>query len=318
MSIIRILFYFQNSSDFYFRILIKMKITTTTNRLRASRLESTFPQIRSFFTSGTTLLGANVMILGGFIALLLFNRGPDPVLNTEIIPPPSSPTETSRPTITYTPFPPSPLTPTPTASPTFFATPTPTFTVTATLPPMSSIKGISGHPQSMPLSCESRSAVDWAGYFGKSINEYTFFNGLPVHDNPDKGFVGSVYGSWGQIPPAPYGVHAKPVAQRLREFGLKAKYVQGMTMKELKAEIAAGQPVIVWVIGHVNYGTPVPYTASGGAKTTVARFEHTVIVIGYTENKLTVLDGARVYTRYKKEFLKSWDVLGNQAVIWLD
>ena len=180
------------------------------------------------------------------------------------------------------------------------------------------IEGISGHRQSMPLSCEARSAVDWAAYFGTTINEYTFFNGLPVHDNPDKGFVGDVYGSWGQIPPHPYGVHAKPIAQRLREFDMKAKGVYGMTFQELKAEIASGQPVIAWVVGHVNLGTPVPYTASGGAQTTVAKFEHTVIVIGYTENKVTVLDGAKVYTKYNGEFKKSWGVLGNMAVIWLD
>ena len=232
------------------------------------------------------------------------------------VPSSASHTVTPTPTGSYTPFPPSPLTPTPTASPT--TSPTPSFTPTGTLPSSGKIKGITGYRQSMPLSCESRSAVDWAAYFGKSINEYTFFNGLPVHDNPDKGFVGSVYGSWGQIPPAPYGVHAKPVAQRLREFGLKAQAVGGLTFKELRAEITAGQPVIVWIVGHVNRGTPIPYTASGGAVTTVARFEHTVIVIGYTEHKVTVLDGAKVYTRYKKEFLKSWDVLGNQAVIWLD
>ena len=170
----------------------------------------------------------------------------------------------------------------------------------------------------MPLSCESRSAVDWAAYFGKSINEYKFFNGLPVHDNPDKGFVGSVYGSWGQIPPNSYGVHSKPVAQRLREFGLNAKHVHDMTWKELKIEIAAGRPVIVWVIGHVARGTPVPYTASGGAVTTVARFQHTVIAIGYSEDKIMILDGAKVYTRHKGEFLKSWGVLENQAVIWID
>jgi len=180
------------------------------------------------------------------------------------------------------------------------------------------IKGITGHRQSMPLSCESRSAVDWATYFGKSINEHTFFKGLPVHSNPDKGFVGSVYGSWGQIPPFPYGVHAKPIAHRLREFGLNAKAVRGMTFQELKAEIASGQPVIIWVVGHVKRGTPVPYTAPGGANTIVAKFEHTVIVIGYDEHKVTVLDGSKVYSTYKGEFMKSWNVLAYQAVIWID
>jgi len=30
------------------------------------------------------------------------------------------------------------------------------------------------------------------------------------------------------------------------------------------------------------------------------------------------LDGAKVYSKYKGEFLKSWGVLENQAVIWID
>jgi uncharacterized protein YvpB len=113
-------------------------------------------------------------------------------------------------------------------------------------------------------------------------------------------------------------VHAEPVAQRLREYGLKAKAVRDMTYQELKTEIASGQPVIVWVVGHVARGTPVPYTASDGAVTTVAKFEHTVIVIGYDQSKITVLDGARVYSTYQGEFLKSWEVLEKQAVIWID
>jgi uncharacterized protein YvpB len=262
------------------------------------------------------------MILGGFFIFLYFNYLPDPGTIIADIPATASQTETILVYSTNTPFPPSPLTPTPTASPTPTLTPTPTFTPTrippTALPERSSIKGIKGYSQSMPLSCESRSAVDWAAYFGKSINEYKFFNGLPVHDNPNKGFVGNVYGSWGQIPPAPYGVHSKPIAQRLREYGLNAQAVRGMTYQELKAEIAAGRPVIVWIVGHVALGTPVSYTASGGAVTTVARFEHTVIVIGYTEHKVTVLDGSRVYTRYKKGFMKSWGVLENQAVIWIE
>jgi uncharacterized protein YvpB len=48
----------------------------------------------------------------------------------------------------------------------------------------------------------------------------------------------------------------------------------------------------------------------------VARFEHTVIVFGYSKHKVSILDGDWVYTRTKGEFLDSWSVLGNQAVIW--
>ena len=72
------------------------------------------------------------------------------------------------------------------------------------------------------------------------------------------------------------------------------------------------------MVGHVNRGTPVPYTSSSGEQITVAKFEHTVIVTGYTEAKITVLDGARTYSIYQGEFIKSWGVLENQAVIWID
>ena len=186
------------------------------------------------------------------------------------------------------------------------------------LPLEAEVSEISGKRQSLPLSCESRSAVDWAGYFGTEIDEIEFFEGIPSSDNPDLGFVGDVNGSWGQIPPDPYGVHAEPVAQRLREYRLKAKAVRGMTLEEIQAEIASGQPVITWVIGHVGFGDSEEYTSSSGETTVVAKFEHTVVVIGYTENKITVLDGSRIYSVYKKTFTRSWDVLGNQAVIWID
>lgn len=277
-------------------------------------------KLGSFF-SVPILIALNIVTLGAFITYITLNHQQEPIQALAAVPHTSSALDTSQlPTLTpepsRTPFAFTISTSTPTATPTLVPTPTPT--PEPILPAKASISGIVGHRQSMPLSCESRSAVDWAAYFGKSINEYTFHNGLPVHDNPDKGFVGSVYGSWGQTPPNAYGVHAKPVAQRLREFGLQAKHVRDMSWRELAIEIAAGRPVIVWVVGHVGQGTPLSYTASGGAVITVAKFEHTVIVIGYTEDKVVILDGAKTYTKYKGEFLKSWGVLENQAVIWID
>jgi uncharacterized protein YvpB len=180
------------------------------------------------------------------------------------------------------------------------------------------IKNIYGRLPAFSLSCESRSAVDWAAYFGVQINEINFLQGLPSSDNPDKGFVGNVHGAWGQIPPRDYGVHAKPVAKLLRAYGLNAKAVRGMTWDVLRLEIASGRPVIAWVIGHVGLGTPVPYMATDGHETVVSRFEHTVIVIGYTDHRVTVLDGGWVYSRRLNDFLDSWNVLGNMAVILED
>jgi uncharacterized protein YvpB len=160
--------------------------------------------------------------------------------------------------------------------------------------------------------------VDWAAYFGVTIDEIQFFNGLPVSDDPEKGFVGNVHAPWGQTPPDSYGVHARPVAKLLRSYGLEAKARYQMSFDALRAEISAGRPVIVWVVGRVGAGTPIPYTSSDGNQTTVARFEHTVIVIGYDQRTVTVLDGNWVYSRQIQDFKRSWKVLGNMAIIWSD
>lgn len=239
---------------------------------------------------------------------------------------PTAPAIAPSATDTTTPFQPIPFTPTHTYTLTPSLTPTATFTHTPTetprptntpeRPAAAAIQNISGRRPAYSLDCESRSAVDWAAYFGVAIDEIGFFNGLPASDNPDVGFVGNVHGAWGQIPPHDYGVHAKPVAKLLRAYGLEADAVYGFSWEGLQAEIAAGEPVIVWVVGRVARGTPVPYTASDGHQTTVVRFQHTVILIGYDQHQVTVLDGDWVYQRSVQDFLNSWGALGNMAVIW--
>jgi LysM repeat protein len=174
---------------------------------------------------------------------------------------------------------------------------------------------VQGKLQTLPLDCESRSAVDWAAYFGISIDELGFFWSLPVSDDPDTGFVGDVYGAWGQIPPAPYGVHADPVAAALNRYSVPARAVHNYSWEELKGELDAGRPVIVWVIGHVTGGMGTWYAASSGYTTLVAPYEHTVIVTGYGAGDVTFLDGASVYRRSLAEFLDSWAALGNMAIV---
>jgi uncharacterized protein YvpB len=88
-----------------------------------------------------------------------------------------------------------------------------------------------------------------------------------------------------------------------------------MTWDELRSEISAGRPVIVWVVGRVGAGTPIPYTSSDGKDSIVARFEHTVIVIGYDQQEVVVLDGNWTYSRLIQDFINSWGVLGNMAIV---
>ena len=185
-----------------------------------------------------------------------------------------------------------------------------------TLPDVHFIEGVVGRGQALPLSCESRSATDLARFWGIKFHELAFFNSLPSSDNPEKGFVGSVYGVWGQTPPKPYGVHARPVANNLRKYGLAARAHYGMTLEELKFEIANDRPVVVWVVGRVWKGTPISYIAEDGHEVTVARYEHTMLAYGYDKAGIYLIDaGSGLKKNYSyKTFMASWDVLGNMAV----
>ena len=231
------------------------------------------------------------------------------------------PTETPSPTPTNTLTPTATSTPSPTHLPTPTPTPTrkpkptrPPITATATLPPQVSIEGVAGHPQLYTLDCEARSAVDLAAFFGVDINENNFLHNLPKSDNPETGFVGNYRDPRGQLPPDSYGVYAGPVAALLRQYGLKAHASQNLSFEHLQAEIASGRPVMAWVIGNIWPGVPVEYTAPDGSTIIVASFEHTVIVTGYDESSITVVDGDLVYQRSMDEFLASWGVLQNMAI----
>lgn len=183
-----------------------------------------------------------------------------------------------------------------------------------TPPESAAIGGLVGRPQTLPLSCESRSAADWASFFGVQIDELEFFHALPVSTDPDKGFVGDVRGAWGQVPPHAYGVHAGPVARLLLTYGLPAHYHIYLPWPSVQAEVAAGRPVIVWVTGHVDAGIGRLYTAADGHRTVVAPFEHTVIVVAYDTASVTVEDEGRQYSRPLDVFLQSWSALRNMAI----
>ena len=229
-----------------------------------------------------------------------------PVLS---IPTEASETEIPIPEITHT----TTVTPELTSSPTPESSETPE--PLSTLPDAYTISGVYGHKQYFPLGCETSVAVDWAAFFGVAINEFEFQHKLPLSDNPELGFVGSVEGPWGQVPPFAYGVHAAPVAALLREYGLNALAVKEMRLEELKRQIAMDRPVIAWVIGNVVGGVPYRYTDSQGNTTVVAAYEHTIIVFGYDPETIRYNNNGKVYDVPNDIFLNSWGVLGNMAIV---
>lgn len=237
-------------------------------------------------------------------------------------------------TETSTPFQPLPThTSTPTATATHTPTPSPTATNTNTpvpptisaaaeyplpddLPLEAEIEGVYGYAQGYNLTCEARSAVDWARFYDADIGEMDFQGELPLSDNPNTGFVGYYDDPMGRLPPQSYGVHAAPVAQTLQAFGVGAAAVSGYELNDLRRQVAGGNPIIVWVVGNTWWGgTPVVYSAEDGSTVTVVRYEHTAILLGYDEYGVTLLDGSQVYWRGYETFLASWQVLGNMAVI---
>jgi uncharacterized protein YvpB len=278
-----------------------------------------------------------LLIYTGFISL------PAPALSSSVAASDPKITATMISSITKTPFQPLPTstktptptitrTPTRTATPTHTATPTKTFTSTPTntalptrtpqptnqpgsLPNQASIKGIVGHAQFYNLDCESRAATDLAAFFGIRFNEMDFQAKLPKSDDPSRGFVGSYKGDRGQIPPNSYGVYAPPVAKLLRNYGLNASDVKNYSWNGIQNQIAAGRPVMAWVVGDVWPGSATFYTASDGNTVPVVHYEHTVIVIGYDQQSVTVLDGEETYDRTIQEFINSWSILGYMAIV---
>lgn len=231
--------------------------------------------------------------------------------------PDRQPTDTALPAAIVT-LPLPSRTPAPTASQTSFPSatnsPSPTFTPVPTLPVKAVIEGIQGSYQQYALSCEANAAAQLARFFGLALTQREFQEALPLSKNPETGFVGQVEGDWGAVPPASYGVHAPPVAALLREYGLNARAQSGLSMEDIRQEIAAGRPVMVWVIGGVRTGRPVLFTAPDGSVVTVAAYQHTVLVIGYGPDYFTFLDGKQEYHRSINQFSESWKVLGNMAV----
>jgi len=183
------------------------------------------------------------------------------------------------------------------------------------LPPQAHVSGMNSYPQTLGLDCESRSAVDWAAFWGKNINELEFFQRLPRSDDPQTGFVGDPSGWWGQVPPHAYGVYAGPVAALLRAYGVPAQAGVGLSLDDLRREIAAGRPVILWVAGHVGSGTPEPYTASDGVTSVVTPYEHTVLLIGYNPTSVLIFDEGVSYRRSLADLRISWSALGDMAIV---
>lgn len=183
-------------------------------------------------------------------------------------------------------------------------------------PVRSYVDGVVGHRQVRPLSCEARSAVDLAAFWGVEVTEETFFKALPKSDNPHEGFVGNVDDPPGSLPPGGYGVYAEPVARTLRRYGLDAQAHRWLTLDRLRAELAAGRPVMVWATYRMLRPEVASWVSADGSLSIVVQWEHTFIAVGYDERGVYLIDAYDGRTHYytNAQFLPAWMQLNEMAV----
>jgi uncharacterized protein YvpB len=131
--------------------------------------------------------------------------------------------------------------------------------------------------QAHNLSCESSAASMAARYHDVDLSEADVLAALPRNDNPNLGFRGNVDGPLHGI--QDYGVYAGPIMAVLNANGLHAGPVPG-GLDGIRAAVARGNPVLVWVTYHMLPSTPVLETVAGQEVTLVPN-QHVVVVTGY-------------------------------------
>jgi uncharacterized protein YvpB len=155
-------------------------------------------------------------------------------------------------------------------------------------------------------SCEIAAATVALGMLGLSVSEADLIVRLPVDErlpqirngaivrwgDPNQGFVGALDGDlpWNPGVGAPgysYGVYAGALANTVAAFDPAVTGETHVTPDKLKAALAAGRPVVVWLPDQSRY-RELPDALRGGTWTTwdgntvnFAFREHTQVLVGY-------------------------------------
>lgn len=186
----------------------------------------------------------------------------------------------------------------------------------AGIPDSAYIRGVPLYTQIHNLSCEYAAAKMITAYWGEMVPESQFIANIPVRDNPHFGYRGNIDGGGGGL--TNYGIYSEPIANYLSSIGFKTYAFYG-DVNSLKAEIANGHPVVVWVTIAMQYATPVRVYADGSPVKLVPG-EHAVVVTGYDAGGVYV-NGPGQGIRAKfgwADFERTWGYFDNMALsIWV-
>jgi uncharacterized protein YvpB len=164
------------------------------------------------------------------------------------------------------------------------------------------------------LSCEYAAAAAVTLYWGEVVSQRVFMREVPNSPNPHLGFRGDIHGEHGGI--IDYGVYAEPLVPVLERRGYNAVVFYG-GVSRLKANVAAGNPVVVWITTGKYVERPVYRRSYNGDTFKLVPGEHTVVVYGYDAKGVHIMDvsdGGFYYTEWAS-FLRRWSYFDQMSLV---
>ena len=170
-------------------------------------------------------------------------------------------------------------------------------------------------PQAWALSCEYAATSAATAMYGTVVTQWRLRASIDTDPNPHKGFRGDITGAPGGT--TDYGVYAEPIAAALHQYGFTHSYVFYGGLDNLRAEIAAGRPVVVWVTGTWKPSSRQVLRDDAGDRYSLIPDEHAVTVYGYDGDGIWVMDpaGPDKYRVSWDRFLTGWDQLDDMALV---
>jgi uncharacterized protein YvpB len=176
------------------------------------------------------------------------------------------------------------------------------------------IRGVPSVHQKYNLSCEYAAAYAVTKFWGNPITENEFLREVPRNPNPHVGFRGNIMGPIGGL--TDYGVYAEPMVPLIEANGYNATVFYG-GVDRLKANLRAGNPVVVWLTtGRNIYRKIYTYTYAGELFKLVPG-EHAIVAYGYDSGGLQIMDvgnGQYYYTDWTS-FLRRWGYFDQMSLV---
>ncbi|MGI8484790.1 MAG: C39 family peptidase, partial [Thermomicrobiales bacterium] len=173
------------------------------------------------------------------------------------------------------------------------------------------VPGVPTYAQTRNLSCEYAAVHVATATFGNAIPENVLINSIPITKNPHNGYRGNIDGWWGNTDD--YGIYPEALTPVVHDYGYATDifYAQGDT-SQLKAELDAGHPVLVWL---GLWGNTRERLSDDG-NYSVATGMHVVVAYGYDNDGVYVSDPAHGnYNFYSWDaFVGMWNVLDGMSM----